>query len=409
MEEGYLTILNRLPGLVAYLDRDLRYRFANEAHRGWLGHAPETLIGTPVWSIIAHADRGTVNSEFVRALAGEFRSHDLDLGDRGCHRISYAPDQGPSGHVRGIIVQVTDLSELKQVERNLRQSERTFDRSFENTPIAKAIVALSGVCMRANLSLAELIGYAQKELIGLNLGTLVHPSDVMRSLLPHDATSVGERDGYQVEKRLRHRDGRYVHVLLAVSPIRNDEGEPLHFVVEMIDLTERKALHDRLSAQALTDDLTGLLNRRGFEDALVRAERDQINRPVGVMMIDLDNFKPVNDRYGHAVGDALLVNAAARMKAALRCFDEVARLGGDEFGALLIDADFAVIEALASRVSAILNEPYVIDACTIAVSASVGAACRRGSNPSLRELLVRADRLMYRVKDGGRGHWLIAA
>jgi diguanylate cyclase (GGDEF)-like protein/PAS domain S-box-containing protein len=406
MFDRTLNMLNGLPGLVAYLDRDLCYVFANEAHRGWRGHTPESLVGRPVLEFVPDQNRTDVMGHFARALDGESVQHEVDIPEDGlCVRISYAPDFDHSGFVVGVIAGVTDLSEMKKIERELRNSQRTFDGAFENTAIGKAILGMTGECLRVNASLAQMLGYEIDELTGLNLGDLNHPDDFAISTSLYYAALSGEREGYQIEKRYRHRDGHWIFALLAVSPVRDDAGEVIHFVAEMMDITDRQALQESLHLQALTDHLTGLLNRRGFDHEFKAAAE----APFGVLMIDLDHFKPVNDRFGHAAGDAVLVEAGRRIRGNVRESDKVARVGGDEFAVFLKGATRNQVEQAADRLVRTLAEPFEVEDETIIIGASVGAVHQLDGKATARELLHRADEGLYHVKETGRGRWQIAA
>lgn len=161
----------------------------------------------------------------------------------------------------------------------------------------------------------------------------------------------------------------------------------------------------RLEQMAMTDPLTGLSNRARFERKLKEAIGVSLRDDVlaAVLMIDLDHFKPVNDRYGHAAGDALLVEVARRLCAGIRDRDIAARLGGDEFAVILFRAgSSADVAAVAARLLAALREPFPIETRQVTISASIGAALCPQHAVDGEELLEKADQALYRVKEGGR-------
>ena len=289
---------------------------------------------------------------------------------------------------------------------------RMFAASFKASAIGKAIVDLSGRCMKVNSSFAQMLGHTPPELVGVAFTDFTHPDDVQADLALFEAVMRGECDNYQLEKRYLRHDGREVDVLLSTAVVRDDEGAPVQFIAEVIDITERKQFRQqlqeanaRLHDLAVTDHLTGLRNRRGFEEALVGAAHG----PLSLLLVDLDNFKHVNDRLGHETGDAVLIEAGRRLAGQLPGSHVLARLGGDEFAAILRDTSLDLAEEFAERVVTELALPYGEGSAVAQVGASVGlAACDR-PGADMRQLLVRADQALYDAKRAGRGRWRAAA
>ncbi|MCX7619729.1 MAG: diguanylate cyclase [Acidimicrobiales bacterium] len=188
------------------------------------------------------------------------------------------------------------------------------------------------------------------------------------------------------------------------TPLRGRRGGA---VVVHTDITERKRTHEELELRASRDDLTGLLNRAAFESevtaALVRARAD--NSHVGVLFIDLDGFKGINDTYGHAVGDDVLRTVAQRISGAVRSSDRVARLGGDEFVVLIAPLESpTVAEASAARILAAIEQPVRVNNLSLQISASIGIAAEEALlSDSHKRIIQLADEAMYRSKSGGGG------
>lgn len=209
----------------------------------------------------------------------------------------------------------------------------------------------------------------------------------------------------EAEMVIAHDNGTRRTLMVNGQAFYDDEGSKLGAVVAMHDVTERRALQDRLAHQALHDALTGLPNRALFADrlghALTRVERGESG--VAVLFMDLDNLKVVNDSLGHTAGDQLLIALAGRLRGCLRPVDTVARLGGDEFTILLEDVvDTEAPTQLAERIAELLREPFVLSGRDVYVSASIGIAVSVPAKTHPDDLLRRADVAMYKAKDAGK-------
>jgi len=240
----------------------------------------------------------------------------------------------------------------------------------------------------------------------------VHPDD--RELYDGATEGLWRRKSVEVEYRLIDASGEVRWVLDRMRPEREQEDGSLRVGGVVADISERKRVEaeamEKLAHAALHDSLTGLANRASFLEhldlGLKRAERNE--KGVGVLFIDLDNFKLVNDSFGHAAGDELLKAVGARLQSAVRGMDVVARQGGDEFLILLTDvktdstASTSPTEVVASKVRSILREPFLVDGIEIFVSASVGISTYPADGTDADTLLKHADVAMYSVKDSGR-------
>jgi diguanylate cyclase (GGDEF)-like protein/PAS domain S-box-containing protein len=266
-----------------------------------------------------------------------------------------------------------------------------------------AVISPDGTVLYSAGAVQGMLGCEADELEGRNLADRLHPEDA--PILP-SLTDVGDGNWPARELRLRHRDGTYRTCEARATSLLGDElwnG----IVLNIWDVTERKALEERLRHQAFHDDLTALANRVLFNErlqhALVRALREE--RTVSVLMVDLDDFKAINDSLGHPAGDGLLREAAARLDATMRGADTVARLGGDEFGVILDDShSIGDDEDAAERIVAALARPFALAGKQLPVSASVGIArARPGTTTTAAELVRDADLAMYAAKAAQKG------
>jgi diguanylate cyclase (GGDEF)-like protein/PAS domain S-box-containing protein len=273
--------------------------------------------------------------------------------------------------------------------------------AFENAPIGIAVVNLDGRFARVNRALCRITGYTCEALQATTFQQITHPDDLDKDLEHAARLLAGEVASYQMEKRYRRADGSHVWVNLSGSIARDADGTPLYFIAHVEDITERIAARRALEHHALHDQLTGLANRaylvQRLHQALELVERRR--HEVAVLFCDLDEFKDINDTFGHDIGDEVLIEVAGRITSVLRGSDTAARLGGDEFVVLCEDIDdrveaFQVVERIRSSV----NAPVRYGDLRLHVSMSIGVAFSGSGHDDLTRLLREADRAMYRDK-----------
>ena len=278
----------------------------------------------------------------------------------------------------------------------LRSLEAESNRFFDLSRDMICIAGFDGYFKRVNPAFERTLGYGQKELLGRPMAEFVHPDD---------------RDSADGENRYLDKDGE-IHWLEWTSVAIPDE-DVIYAVAR--DVTDRKMLEQKMELLSRSDPLTGVFNRRRFDETLeVQLAHARRYRKSGALLIvDVDCFKQINDEFGHAAGDEALRAVARLLAANLRHTDTlgrdaaglVARLGGDEFALLLPETDAAGAEVVAGRlVDAIAAEPLEIGGKPVQLGISVGAATfGEGDFPSAEELLAAADRAMYVVKAAGGG------
>jgi diguanylate cyclase (GGDEF)-like protein/PAS domain S-box-containing protein len=295
-------------------------------------------------------------------------------------------------------------------EAELREIRERFNAVFNHAPIGMALVSTTGEFLMVNEALCGLVGYSEQDLLQASFQGITHPHDLEADLAYVEQMLEGQRRSYQMEKRYLHAEGHIVWVLLSVSLVHDAEANPLYFVSQIMDITERKAQEDELRAAASTDPLTGLMNRRAFEEALDRQLAFSIRHgsPGALVLIDIDGFKAVNDQAGHHTGDELLQEIAETLAEAVRTSDVVARVGGDEFAAILGEASAQRASEVATRMVEAVGRVVVPDERGEEIGRSISAgvaAFDGGAGHSARELLIAADQAMYRAKAAGGGRW----
>ncbi|MEG4967126.1 EAL domain-containing protein [Microcoleus sp. B6-A1] len=299
-----------------------------------------------------------------------------------------------------------DISDRKQAESALRQSEQRFRSLIENATDITIILDAEGIFRYISPSVKRILGYAPHQAIGRSALEIVHPDDsatITETL--HKAIKNPKRSQCPVEYRVRHRNGSWCYVEAVATNLLYDPAVK-GIVINCHDITQRKLAEEQLLHDAFHDALTGLPNRSLFTDRLEHALRMAKRRKdylFAVLFLDLDRFKVVNDSLGHAIGDQLLVSIARRLEACLRPGDTVARLGGDEFVLLLEDIE-GINEAttIVNRLHKKITSPILLDGHEVFITASIGIALSSGEYLEPTTLLRDADTAMYRAKELGR-------
>ncbi|MCU1678764.1 MAG: putative regulatory protein and domain [Frankiales bacterium] len=302
------------------------------------------------------------------------------------------------GNARASIV-FRDVSEQVAAVEALARAERQWRLTFDSAPTGIGLVATDGRWIAVNAALARILGYAVEDLLGTRFREITHADDRDADILAFGELVSGRILRYSREKRCIHKDGTHVWVKVSVGLVRGERDEPLHLVSHVEDVTAERERRQRLSDLAWLDPLTRLVNRGRFLE-VVRAI--PAGETFAVLFLDLDNFKEVNDRLGHAAGDELLLAAAKRVTSEMRPDDVAARLGGDEFAVALRNLttrDEAV--AVGERIREALAAHYNLSHGPASVTCSVGIAIAT-SDRNPEALLVAADVAMYNAKRSGR-------
>ncbi|MDE3086821.1 MAG: EAL domain-containing protein [Acidobacteriota bacterium] len=381
-----------------------------------LGHDPELVEGRPLSEIVVEEDRASLAGALARARGGATAATPVTVDVRLCRhdRSASVPfelalvDLLDDPTVAGIVVTAHEVTARVAAEEGLRTTLSMLSATLESTADGILVVDHEGRIASHNSRFAEMWRLPPGVLttgddataIAFVLGQLVRPEAFLAKVEELYAHPEAESSD-----TLEFLDGR---VFERYSQPQRVEGRVVGRVWSFSDVTERRRLETELKRLALRDPLTDLANRPLFaeslEQALARVRRG--HRPLAVLFVDLDRFKQVNDSLGHGAGDRLLVEAAARIRAAVRETDQVARFGGDEFAVLCEDLDFETDAAdVAARVLDAFEEPFACDDRQFYVGASIGIAVSVSGGETSEALLRDADAAMYRAKEGGRGRF----
>jgi diguanylate cyclase (GGDEF)-like protein/PAS domain S-box-containing protein len=293
---------------------------------------------------------------------------------------------------------------LGSFQRRLDQTAARFRSLVQNASDVVTILAPDTTVTYASTAAKQVWAMDPEALLGTQAFALVHPDDIpaarahLADALKQPATNI------TTELRIQHGDGSWRDCKVVANNLLQQPAVA-GVVVTYSDITERKQFEQQLKQLAFHDSLTGLPNRALFSDRLEQAlaHGDRDFRPVGVLFLDVDNFKVVNDSLGHQQGDALLTEMAARIRDCVRAEDTVARLGGDEFTVLLegVSTDAAATE-MAERIVNALSRPIVLERREVFVTVSIGVALSAPRHDSPDTLLRNADLAMYRAKSDGK-------
>jgi diguanylate cyclase (GGDEF)-like protein/PAS domain S-box-containing protein len=423
-----------LPGaLIAVFDADLRLlvaagralgpRASSAAYRE--GHAFAESFAPDLWLQIEPLCRS--------ALRGETRSRRI-LGADGRPRLALdvgplAPAGGPpSAEISSGVAVILDLSGSTSVPSGQpdhdapawqadpdrpeqpdpapvgqpeHHSREHFEEVFLRAPLGTGLLDPDGRWVLVNQALCDITGYTSEELLRRRFHDVTHPEDRDNDAGRRRQLLDDEISAYQVEKRYFNAAGETLSALLSVSLVRDRADRPLHFIVQLQDISERKRLEEHLRHLADHDPLTGLRNRRLFEHDL----RHQIGRcqryeeQAALIAIDLDGFKAVNDLHGHRVGDEALQAVARMLTRRLRATDLVARLGGDEFAVLLPHMDLRGAEIVCEDLRQVIATCTVDTGETLVrLAASTGFTLLDRETLDDATALDAADRAMYANK-----------
>jgi PAS domain S-box-containing protein len=313
--------------------------------------------------------------------------------------------------------------QLHRIRRQLAERDQLFQLISENAADMIALVGSDGRRLYNSPAYQKVLGYSAADLKSTSSIEQIHPDDRPRVLKAAENARLTGR-GQRMEYRIRHKDGSWRTLESTASPIRNASGQTDKLVIVNRDITERKRAEEMLAHNAFHDGLTNLPNRALFLDRLQHAltlSKRQSNYKFAVLLIDVDEFKIINDSLGHTAGDELLIQIGQRLKDSVRRADTVsrprvsevpgrptnddtlARLGGDEF-TILLDDIRDPIEAVrvAERVQAELATPFVVNQQKIVISASIGIAASTSPHTQAEDLLRDADIAMYRAKRAGK-------
>lgn len=406
-KESYLRVLiDNIPFLVWLKDTQSRFLAINQLLAQQLGiKNPEAITGMTDFDFYPQdrAQRYQLEDREVITTRRRkiFEKHSSDSPDTyRWSEIFLAPVLDETGNTLGTLGFARDITERKRIEADLRIAATAFE-SQEGMVITDA----NTIILKINHSFSRITGYTAEEIIGHRMN-LLHSEAQDADFYAAMWEQINRSGNWQGEVWNRRKDGELYPEWLSITAVKAEDGSVTHYVGTMIDITMHKAAEEQMRHLAHHDALTDLPNRVLLADRLQQAlaQSRRENTKLALMYIDLDKFKPVNDNFGHEVGDLLLKEVALRLSTCLkRESDTVSRLGGDEFVVLLANYEREIdVATIAETILEALSHPFLIEQHLINISSSIGIATYPAHATDAGALMKNADNAMYQAKHAGR-------
>ena len=406
-EKRWRVLLDHLPDTaVLVVGPELEFRVAVGA--GLKGQGLETVQGATLFETPG-LDVAELEPMFRAALGGDGGSRELQSSSTdSVTEVVVVPLPEHEGDAEALVV-ARDVTAHRRREADLRVARDRFERLFHEAPHGTLLLDGLGVVLRVNPAFCSMVHSAPDSIVGQPILSLPFMAGFEPSRLGDFVQ--GSLGRLAVDRTLRVGEHDELHVTVTAVALRGDTGLLEGLLVTVIDVSERTRYEAQLAHLADHDPLSGLANRRRF-DAELTSHLELCRREGAkgaLLMLDLDNFKQVNDTLGHGAGDHLIASAAAVLRGRMRVTDVVARLGGDEFAVLLPIADRDDAETVArDLVSLIRDQVRVLEGTKERIiTTSIGVVVIQDAEISATELMTTADMTMYDAKDAGRDCYVV--
>ncbi|MEH3140964.1 MAG: sensor domain-containing diguanylate cyclase [Mycobacterium kyogaense] len=386
------------PDIAAWQLADTTFLWVSPAVNDVLGYHPDELVGRQAFEFMHPEDEALARAACDRQWRGlAATTQVLRLRHRDGHYVALEVRRHVLRHPDGSAAQMRtawrDVTARIDADHERGRLLRQMQAIIDTSPIGIAVCDIRGAIQQANPALEALLGVSPAELAGHNVSEYVCGRDK-----PFDPDTLGPTAQHS-ELQYRRKDGGTLWGWCTALLMPGRHGGPAEVLLHLLDVTQRHHHDEELQRAALTDPLTALPNRAGFEHMLHLTDPSIVGRHDGVLFIDIDDFKAVNDTHGHDAGDAVLQQVAQRIIRVIRAHDHAARFGGDEFVVFCPDVAESDVVLIADRLRAEMSVAFDVPHCDdqIQLSASVGTATAPAGSP-LADLLATADRAMYRTK-----------
>jgi diguanylate cyclase (GGDEF)-like protein/PAS domain S-box-containing protein len=398
----YGVLFSEVSDLTYICDAKGNIVFVNKIFEKLTGRKQEEFIGKPFEPLFDEENLKKAMDAYSRTLQGESPQYELYFKDTGilCE-YKNMPIRDRQGHITGVIGTARDVTERRHIEETkTRLSEIT-----EITTDFVGTATVDGRMLYINKAGRKIIGIGEDEDIS-NLKISDLHTKLANNLILNEGIPDAIREGAWIgETAFLNRDGSEIPASQVIVAHKNSDGTVGKLSIIGRDISERKRFEEQITYMMNRDPLTNLLNRRRFNEELDGwfAQARRFGIKVALLFLDLDNFKYINDSFGHQIGDKLLVTIANVLRARVRKTDVLARLGGDEFSIILIHADVNLAESVANQIrESVQHYASVEGNCPTGVTVSIGIAVFPEHGDTAEALLTCADIAMYKAKEEGR-------
>lgn len=404
-------ITDAIPALILYLDHDERVRFANAELGRRAGGDAKRLMGWTFHDLCGPERYGRVEEELRRAQSGvatDFEGSENIRGKQVHFLNHYLPDCDSDGHVRGVFALTFDVTAQREAEMTARRAEQRLQLIADNLPAAISIIDRDHVYRYNNAAYAQ---WLKRPLAQITDHAVceVHGETIYAQILPHlERTLAGDRSHFEINAE---HDGSSKFLRGSYVPKLDEHGKVVGVFGLIQDQTALKLAEDQLRRMAEFDALTGIANRFRLYDVIAQsaARARRHGKARALLYLDIDRFKSINDSLGHAGGDAVLIEFAARLSRSVRATDTVARLAGDEFVVLLEDlTELGDARQAAQSIVGAMVVPMQVAGRELMVVTSIGIAFGKNPDETADALLRRADGALYAAKAAGGNRYHVA-
>lgn len=392
---------------IFYIDTKGDILKVNPAFEKTFGFTEEEMVTGKGTIIPPHMRHDQINI-VERLLTGEtVNSHDtirLTKTGKVLNIISsYSPVRNADKEIIGATIIYKDVTELKIAEKELLKSQEKYKIITESTFDIVTMINLNGTIEYVSPAYETISGYSASDCIGKPLMMNIHPEDEA-ALTESVASLLKGGKPATLQARFKHKEGHYIWMEVSPTPVL-ENGELKQVFTISRDITERRKLQEKIERMAFYDHLTGIPNRRTFDDQLTKAvdRSKSTGKKVAVLMLDGHKFKQINDQYGHDAGDAVIIEMALRLQSCVHPTATAARLGGDEMGVLLPAIEsLEAAEDMAKKILNSFNKPLRFNGSDIKIGASIGIALCPDHSTDEKQLIKSADLALYEAKKLGR-------
>ena len=405
--KNYELVFNQSPVLIAHVGSDYCYKITNKKYSEWVGLPQEKLVGKHIKDVLTEAAFENAKPNIDKVLLGEQVNFEARVphssGNMKWVNATYIADKDTRGNVIGFFAFIVDINDKKQDENQRQNLMNAIDNGMEGF----ALHDVDGNFIYVNSAQANMYGYETDELINKHWKQL-YSNDEITVIENKYFPTLLEKGHWRGDLHGLKKNGEYFDVEVSLTLIKDEFSNVNGMFCSCRDISERKRTQKEVDFLAFHDSLTKLPNRLSFknrlEQTLVYAHDRHLK--LGLLFIDLDHFKHINDTLGHSVGDELLMSVADRIKSVFRNEDIVARLSGDEFTVLLSDvSNKHSVEVAIHKLLEAFRKPFLIHEHEYSQTISIGVSLYPQDGGDAETLMKHADVAMYRVKEEGRQNY----